>query len=127
MAGPGVSALAHFDVRDDGGILLGRLSGELDLSNSQDLEQVIVDAVPNTALGMVLDLSNVTYIDSAGILLLLDLASRFEWRGQQLGLVAPEDSRVRRVLVLAGAEGVVVIDATAEAARKRMGLNSPSP
>jgi anti-sigma B factor antagonist len=116
-----VSALAHFDVREDGGILFARLSGEIDLSNSHDLEQAIVNAVPNTALGMVLDLSDVTYVDSAGILLLLDLASRFRWRGQQLGLVAPEGSRVRRVLVLAGVEGVVVLETTAAAARLRMG------
>jgi anti-sigma B factor antagonist len=120
-----VSALAHFDVHEEEGILFARLSGEIDLSNSHDLEQTIVGAVPNTALGMVLDLSEVTYIDSAGVLLLLDLASRFQWRGQQLGLVAPEASRVRRVLVLAGVEGVVVLETTAGAARSRMG-RSPS-
>lgn len=115
-----MSALAHFDVHDEDGILSARLSGEIDLSNSHDLEQTIVGAVPNTALGMVLDLSEVTYIDSAGVLLLLDLASRFQWRGQQLALVAPEDSRARRVLTLAGVDGVVVIDTTAEAARSRL-------
>jgi anti-sigma B factor antagonist len=120
-----MSRLAHLDVREDGGVLFTRLSGEIDLSNSSDLEQAIVSAVPNTALGMVLDLTDVTYIDSAGILLLLDLASRFQWRGQHLGLVAPEDSRVRRVLTLAGAESVVVVDSTAAAARSRMGLPPP--
>lgn len=112
--------LAELAVREDGEVLLARLSGEIDLSNSRDLERMIEDAVPNTALGLVLDLSDLTYVDSAGIRLLLTLASRLQWRGQRLALVAPDDSRIRRVLSLAGAEVTLVVDLTVEAARERI-------
>lgn len=112
--------LAELAVREDGEVLLARLSGEIDLSNSRDLERMIEDAVPNTALGLVLDLSDLTYVDSAGIRLLLTLASRLQWRGQRLALVAPDESRIRRVLALAGAEVTLVVDLTVEAARERI-------
>jgi anti-anti-sigma factor len=115
-----VNDLAELAVREDGEVLLARLSGEIDLSNSRDLERMIEDAVPNTALGLVLDLSDLTYVDSAGIRLLLTLASRLQWRGQRLALVAPDDSRIRRVLSLAGAEVTLVVDLTVEAARERI-------
>jgi anti-anti-sigma factor len=115
-----VNDLAELAVREDGEVPLARLSGEIDLSNSRDLERMIEDAVPNTALGLVLDLSDLTYVDSAGIRLLLTLASRLQWRGQRLALVAPDDSRIRRVLSLAGAEVTLAVDLTVEAARERI-------
>ena len=119
--------LAELAIVRDGGVLLASLSGEVDLSNASDIERTIMDAVPNTASGMLLDLSDVTYIDSAGVRLLLALADRFRWRAQELGLVVPEDSRIRRVLTMAGAEGALVLDTTTDAARARMHLPGPAP
>jgi anti-anti-sigma factor len=105
-----VSGLATFELLEDGPVVRARLSGELDLSNSADLESEIVGVVPNEATGMVLDLSTLTYIDSAGIRLLLTLVGRFRWRGQALALVAPAGSRARRVIELAGAQEVLALD-----------------
>jgi anti-anti-sigma factor len=121
-----VTELAALAIRAEDGLLLAHLSGEIDLSNSQDLELAIAEAVPNTATGMVLDLSDLTYIDSAGIRLLLTLARRFRWRGQELTLVVPDGSGVRRVLELAGAGSALALDPTTEAARARMGGPDPA-
>jgi anti-anti-sigma factor len=121
-----VNDLAELALVRDGDVLLASLSGEVDLSNASDIERTIMDAVPNTAFGMLLDLSDVTYIDSAGVRLLLALADRFRWRAQELGLVVPEDSRIRRVLTMAGAEGALVLETTADAARARMHLPGPA-
>lgn len=118
--------LADLTIVRDGDVLLASLSGEIDLSNASDIERTIMDAVPNTAFGMLLDLSGVTYIDSAGVRLLLALADRFRWRGQELGLAVPEDSRIRRVLTMAGAEGALVLETTTDAARARMHLPGPA-
>lgn len=117
-----MSDLGELSIQEDGDVFLARLSGEIDLSNARDLERAIVDAVPNNAFGMLLDLSRVSYIDSAGVRLLLTVADRFRWRGQELALIAPDGSRIRRVLALAGAEGALIIDATVESARSRMDL-----
>lgn len=115
-----MSDLATFTVRRDGDLLVAALTGEIDPSNASDLERSIVDAVPNDALGMLLDLTGLGYLDSAGVRLLLALADRFRWRGQQLGLVAAPDSRARKVLAMAGAESALVIEASEADARARL-------
>lgn len=107
-----------FEERD--AVLDVRISGEIDLSNASDVERAIVEAVPNTMRGMVLDLSGVRYIDSAGVRMLANLSERFRWRQQLLRAVAPDGSRVRGVLSMAGAEDLVPLDVTAEAARERI-------
>ena len=102
----------------DGEVLTSRVIGEIDLSNASELEEIIVDAVPNTALGMVVDLSGVEYLDSAGVRMLVHLVERFRWRRQVMRAAAPDGSRVRGVLSMAGADGVIPVDATVIEARE---------
>ena len=99
-------------------VLTARITGEIDLSNASELEETIVDAVPNTALGMVVDLSGVEYLDSAGVRMLVHLVERFGWRQQVMRAAAPDGSRVRGVLSMAGADGVIPVDATVTEARE---------
>lgn len=112
--------LATFEVFRLGPIVRAVLVGELDLSNVARMESEIVDVVPNDAEGMVLDLSRLTYIDSAGIRMLLTLVGRFRWRGQRLGLIAAAGSRVRRVIELAGAQDALALDENEAAALARV-------
>ena len=113
MTGP-----ARMTLEGDGEVLTARITGEIDLSNASELEETIVDAVPNTALGMVVDLSGVEYLDSAGVRMLVHLVERFRWRQQIMRAAAPDGSRVRGVLSMAGADGVISVDATVTEARE---------
>ena len=113
MTGP-----ARMTLEGDGEVLTARITGEIDLSNASELEETIVDAVPNTALGMVVDLSGVEYLDSAGVRMLVHLVERFRWRQQVMRAAAPDGSRVRGVLSMAGADGVIPVDATLTEARE---------
>jgi anti-anti-sigma factor len=115
-----VKDLAQLVVDSEDDVVAASLSGEIDMSNAADLEAAIERAIPNTAHGVVLDLSELTYLDSAGIRMLIGLANRFRWRRQQLCVAVPEDSRVRRVLDLAGAAGAFPLDHTVEEARARI-------
>lgn len=94
---------ARFEVLEPGEVIRGRLHGELDMSNAQDVGDSIAAAVPNDAAGLVLDLTELAFIDSAGIRTLLSLVGRFGWHGQTLTFVAAPGSPVRRVIELAGA------------------------
>lgn len=120
-----MSDLASFvaDRHDD--VVVGFLSGEIDLSNATELEGEIADAVPNSVRGVVLDLTELTYIDSAGVRLLLSLAGRLRWRGQDLVLAAPTDSRCRHVLSMAGVGSTVMLETTVAAARARLHASPP--
>jgi anti-anti-sigma factor len=113
-----VTKPARMTLEGDGEVLTARITGEIDLSNASELEETMVDAVPNTALGMVVDLSGVEYLDSAGVRMLVHLVERFRWRQQVMRASAPDGSRVRSVLTMAGADGVIPVDATVTDARE---------
>jgi anti-anti-sigma factor len=83
-------------------ILIARVTGEIDTSNAGELRNAIVEATPNDALGVVLDLSDVDYLDSAGIHLLYRLGESLRNRGQTLRIVVPPQSPTADALRLAG-------------------------
>jgi anti-anti-sigma factor len=101
---------------------VARLIGEVDASNAPGFTAELKDAVPNTAVGLVLDLSETTYIDSSGLHLIFDLADALRRRQQTLQLVAAPETFVADVLgavSLAGAAGVSATRAEAlEAVRE---------
>jgi len=68
--------------------------------------------VPQRALGLVLDLSEATYIDSAGIHLLFRLGGRLTRRRQQLRVVVPDGAPIRKIVTLAGLGWTVPHDRT---------------
>ncbi len=111
-----MSQLADLTVNEQDGAMVATITGEIDLSNAATLQRAMLDAVSNTATGMVVDLSGVSYLDSAGIRMLGEMSERLRWREQRLAVIAPEGSRVRGVLSMAGANDVVAFEETLDAA-----------
>jgi anti-anti-sigma factor len=95
-----VTELARVELEQAGSATVARIVGEVDLSNARSLELEIAATVPNEAAALVLDLSETTYLDSAGIRLVFGLADAVRRRGQELRLVVPETSPVHRILEL---------------------------
>jgi anti-anti-sigma factor len=93
---------AQLLVQGDPARPVARLVGDIDLTNVDDLAATFARTVENTALGLVVDLTAVTYLDSTGLRLLFRLARALEDRQQDLRLVLPHASPLRRVLTLAG-------------------------
>jgi anti-anti-sigma factor len=90
----------RLESRDE--VLIARVVGEIDMSNAADLRTAITEATPSAAAGVVLDLSDVDYIDSAGIHLLYRLGEVLRTRGQALRVVVPPTSATSDALRLAG-------------------------
>jgi anti-anti-sigma factor len=88
----------------------------VDISNAADLGSALEGAVPQRALGLVLDLSEATYIDSAGIHLLFRLGGRLTRRRQQLRVVVPDGAPIRKIVNLAGLGWTVPHDKTVQEA-----------
>lgn len=103
-------------------VVLARVRGEVDLSNAPSVRERLLRAVPNTALALVLDLSRTDYLDSSGVALIFELAERLGARGQKLELVVPEESVIKRVLVLTAVEQVAPMFASEEDALEAAGL-----
>lgn len=98
---------ATFSPTTNAGFLIGEVRGEIDMATAPGLRRQLAAAVPNTAKGVLLDLSPVPYIDSAGIRLLFSLAEELQTRRQQLRLVVPSHAPIQAVL------RIVDIDAAA--------------
>lgn len=88
---------------------VARLVGEVDLSNVEQLTLAVQSSVSNAALGLVLDLTEVSYLDSTGLRLVFQLARELQDRQQQLRLVVPPDALIWRVLRLGGVQGVLAV------------------
>jgi len=86
--------LADIDIVRDGPTVIARIDGEIDLSNASELAGLISEGVPNDALLLVIDLTSVVYVDSAGIHVLFDLRDRLRTRGQEIRLVVPAGAEI---------------------------------
>ncbi|HKN93529.1 MAG TPA: STAS domain-containing protein [Thermoleophilaceae bacterium] len=115
-----MSLLARMETRTEGGAIVAVIAGEVDISNAADIGSALEGSVPQRALGLVLDLSQATYIDSAGIHLLFRLGGRLTRRRQQLRVVVPDDAPVRKIVTLAGLGWTVPHDKTVPEALQRM-------
>jgi anti-anti-sigma factor len=86
------------DRRD--GYVVGRISGEVDMSNATYVREQLLTSMPNDALALVLDLTACRYLDSAAIEVLFEMSRRLRRRRQELRIVVPPGSPLRRVIEL---------------------------
>jgi anti-sigma B factor antagonist len=108
--------LADLRVETVAQVVVAHLHGEIDLSNARELGEAISRHVSNEALGLVLDLTDIAYVDSAGIQVIYELRERLETRGQQIRLVVAPASPIADALRIADVLTAVRTDATLEAA-----------
>jgi anti-anti-sigma factor len=115
-----VSDEPEIAIDGDEEIVVARVVGEIDLASADSIGGELAGAIPNRALGLILDMSGTSYLDSSGISLVFELAERLRRRQQQLLLVVPESAPLRRVLRIVNAGGVVPIVATVEEAESQL-------
>ena len=100
------SAEAHVDHHDSVGVVT--LTGEVDIVQASQLREHLLGAVRNDDLGLVVDLTQASYIDSVGVSLLFELAEKLGERQLRLAVVLPNGGLVGRVL------GIVNLSSVAE-------------
>ena len=91
---------AEVAIERRGGTVVAHLSGEVDMSNATYVREQLLTSMPNDALALVLDLTACRYLDSAAIEVLFDLSRRLRRRRQELRVVVPPGSPLRRVIEL---------------------------
>jgi anti-anti-sigma factor len=85
---------------------VGRVEGEIDASNAEIVAARLRELVVNRSLGLVVDLTPTTYIDSAGINMLFVLGDELRSRQQELLLVVGPATPVARMLAITGLDRV---------------------
>jgi anti-anti-sigma factor len=111
-----VTTSAEIAVDRRGGSIVAKLSGEVDMTNSQYVAHELAGSVPNDAVALVVDLGATRYLDSAAIELLFDLARRLRRRRQALRIVLPPSSPLKRVLELTDIAAVAPVHGTLDEA-----------
>jgi anti-anti-sigma factor len=92
-----------------------RFGGELDATSTDAVRATIAAAMDQaTGRWLVLDLADVSFLDSSTIGTVLWARDRSRKRNAAVSIVAPEGSRAARVLQLAGLRSVVPIVAAAD-------------
>jgi len=90
---------------DAGGASLLTVSGQLDISNADQLEQAVERATARTRDGLVFDLSSLEFMDSAGISVIVRAASELD----SVSLRNPSPM-VRRLIEITGLSEILVIE-----------------
>jgi anti-anti-sigma factor len=104
--------LAHYEpfnivFQQEGAVRIARLSGELDLASVDRFREEMAAAVEVARGGTLLvDLRPLTFMDSTGIRLLLELRAESERDGFELSVINGTRT-VRRVLQVSGVDGVL--------------------
>jgi anti-anti-sigma factor len=102
---------------DDSGVVIAPIVGEMDASNASHVENQLTTAVPNSAPGMVLDLSGLSFVDSSGVELFFRLGERLEDRRQRLAVALPEGAPVKRVFEIVRFSETVPVAGSVDDAR----------
>lgn len=84
--------------RDAQGTIHARLAGELDMASAPEVRARLYEALGEGAQELNLDLSGLTFMDSAGVELLFRMREDLAMRQLALSLYVPGDALIRRTL-----------------------------
>jgi anti-anti-sigma factor len=99
----------RLELTDDAGVAVARIEGDIDFDSAGDLGRDILRALPDASAGLVLDLSNVRYVDSGGVRVFFALASHLEASGRRVALAVPETSPIRRLIKITRLEEAILL------------------
>lgn len=122
-----MSLLADIAMEERAGVPVASIRGEVDVSNADDLAVRLHASVPNSALGLVLDLQETTYFDSSGVRLLFDLGERLKRRQQDLRVVVSEGSFLADLLATINFVVFAPVDVDVDEAVASMRQPAPDP
>jgi anti-sigma B factor antagonist len=89
-----VFKLATADLGD--GIFSVSVAGEVDLATAPELKEALGDVVSSGASGVLVDLSNATFIDSTTLGVLMGAVRRLRPTGGEL-VIACDDANIRKI------------------------------
>jgi anti-anti-sigma factor len=92
------------------------LSGDVDMARAASIRTELMNAVSNRHAGLVVDLTDVSYLDSAGVNVLFEVADGLRQHQLRMAVVIPPESLVERVVTLVDLGSVVSVERDMEAA-----------
>ena len=102
-----MNGLAQIAGEQRGTLTIARISGEVDASNAAWMGKKLRAMVTNRSEVLAVDLTETTYVESAGSAVLFAVASELRQHRQELRLVVTEGSSIARMLSLTGLDSTV--------------------
>lgn len=103
------------EITEEDGVVVARLSGEIDLVNVQAIAAALRTALTQDAIGVAVDLSDVRYLDSAGVQMLFQLAIDLATTRKGMAVSLAPDSPLRTLLKITNLQEVASVhDSLAE-------------
>ena len=97
------------------------IEGDVDIARAPLLREELRRSVDNHDLGLVVDLSETKYLDSAGVNVLFEVAEDLADRQLGLAIVVPEGGLVDRVVALVDLAAVAGVHRTVDDATRALG------
>ena len=94
--------LADVSVEREDKTVVAVVTGEVDMSNAASVRQQIAESVTPDDDALLIDLSDLSFIDSAGLHALIELGTVLGERRQQLLLCIPHGSPIARAIEIIG-------------------------
>jgi anti-anti-sigma factor len=93
--------------------------GDIDVATVPEFRETLADAAERAAEGLVVDLSDVAFIDSSGLRVIIEVNEQLRRERRQLAVVAPRGTAAAVVLTLAGLRRTLAVFDSRRAALRR--------
>jgi anti-anti-sigma factor len=97
-------------------VLIATVTGEVDLSNAEEIRRELLDGMSSDDVALVLDVSGLAFIDSSGLHSLFDVHVVLGEHDQELILVVPREGQPSRTIDIVGMRQVIASHEDREAA-----------
>lgn len=104
----------EYEIRQDAGVTILNLSGEIDVGCASHFRKTIMNLIEQDAERLLVNLSDVIYIDSAGLSVLIAAHRKAQKENRKFGLCNPQQP-VRQVFNITGVNKVMLLYPNVEA------------
>jgi anti-sigma B factor antagonist len=104
----------------DDSTTLARVQGEIDMATTPDFAEPLLRLAESGKRGLIVDLTDVTFMGASGLHVLEDVQARLRRGGGRLAVVAPRGIPLR-VLKLTGSDRALGVVDSVDAARAKLG------
>ena len=111
-----MSGYPELRIKKRGSVPVAHVSGDLDLASTGTVRERLLTAVDNQDTGLVIDLSDTGYVDSAGVNLMFEVAERLTVRQLAFAIACPEGGLVERIFELVNLSSVADVYHSVDAA-----------
>jgi anti-anti-sigma factor len=117
--------MADVQIEREDGTVVAIITGEVDMSNATSVRQQVAGSVTPGDDAVIVDMSELSFMDSAGLHGVIELSTVLAERRQRLLLCVPHDSPIARAIEIIGLPQAVSVHADRAAAMEAVRASAP--